>query len=250
MHCILCYTNVSYCTSVIRFVKEEGVRLEEASDKCAKLMKTLLTLLQYASLQSQRTPPNINFPSVPNPDRTSLIENIGAISPNPEARMESLAKAEELRRKKKELNKTKKVGVKAFEEELKAKKKQLHRAVDYRDIDNRREMKIKAMYTEEKYKNGAGKMMVQKRLEGLADGKTDEGRKKSLEMERKKSLEVERKKSLEMERKKSLEMERKKSLEMERKKSLEVERKKSLEAERKISMEMDRLKGQNEVSKY
>lgn len=204
-------------------------------------MKTLFTLLQYASVQSQRTPPNLNFPTVRNPDRATLIENISAISPNPITRMESLAKAEELRRKKKELSKSKKVGIRAFEEALKTKKKQLHRAVDYKDIDNRREMKAKAMYTEEKYKIGTGRNLVQMKLEGGAvGGDKAEERKKSLEMERKRSLEMERRKSMETERRKSMELERKKSLELERKKSLEMERKKSLEPEK--------AKDHNEVS--
>ena len=100
--------------------------------------------------------------------------------------MENIAKAEELRKKKKELSKTKKVGIRAFEEELKKKKKQLHRAVDYKDIDNRREMKAKAMYVEEKYKSGAARNIVQMRLEG-GDGEKAEVRRRSREMEGKKS---------------------------------------------------------------
>lgn len=128
--------------------------MEEATEKCDKMMKTLLTLLQYASLQSQRTPPHLNFPIVAQPDRAALMENIAAISPNPGHRMVSLSKAEELRKKKKELNQKKNVGIKAFEAELKKKKKQLHKAVDIRAIDGRREMKTKAMYAEEKFRQG------------------------------------------------------------------------------------------------
>ena len=165
---------------VPRFVKEESLRLEEATEKCGKLMKTLLTMLQYASLQSQRTPPNLNFPTVRNPDRGAVIENIGAISPNTAARMESIAKAEALRTKKKELSKSKMVGIRAFEEELKAKKKQLLKSGDFGDLENRRQVKTKAQHAEEKYRAGLGRDAVQEKGKGLPGGDRSQLREKEV----------------------------------------------------------------------
>lgn len=157
--------------------------MDEATEKCGKLTNTLLTLLRYASLQSQRTPPNLHFPVVTQPDRATLMDNISAISPNPDLRMVSLSEAEEQRRKKRELRQKRSGGIKAFETELRSRKQQLHRTVDIAEIDRRLEMKIKAMYTEEKMRQT--KYHVQGHVEGESvwRGGEGEGRVKRMSQE-------------------------------------------------------------------
>jgi len=216
-----------------RFVKEEGQRLAEAAEKCDKLTKTLLTLLQYASLQSQRTPPNFNFPVVRNPDRGAVIENIGAISPNTAARMESIFKAEALRSKKKELSKSKKVGIKAFEEELKAKKKELHRPGESRALESHGAANKKVTSAKEKYRASLGRDAVPGKGSGLPGGdrsqlrgkevgegerrniSSESGKRKSFEGEEK-MVEVEQKANIERKKKQiSKNMEKKSDAEQE-----------------------------------
>ena len=78
--------------------------------------------------------------------------------------------AEELRKSKSELNQKKVVGVKAFEAELISNKNKLHKMVDIGCIDGRREMKIKAMYMEEKSAKEKNLSMLNAEEQGLEGG--------------------------------------------------------------------------------
>jgi hypothetical protein len=118
-------------------------------------MKTLLTLLQVASIQSRRTPHIPHYRAAANPDRSQLMENIMAIIPNHTHRLHSLAAAEELWEKKRQLHSENRARIKAFEGVLKVRKEQLHTAVPSKELDVRREMKLRALYMEDKFKHGS-----------------------------------------------------------------------------------------------
>lgn len=127
--------------------------MEEASERCNGLTKALLTMLQFAAVQSHRTPVVPHYDSVQEPDRDALMQNIAAIIPNHSLRMESLSMAEKLREKRKEIHSDSKHKVREFENLLKAQKQQLRKCVSSRDVENRREMKMKALYMEDRYNN-------------------------------------------------------------------------------------------------
>ncbi len=133
-------------------MEEEWPRLEEASERCDSLMKTLLTLLQVASIQSRRTPHVPHYHPNSHPDRAALFGNIEAVVPNHAHRMESLSAAEKVRDKKKTIHSENKIKIREFESMLRNKKEQLHKAAPNTDIDSRREMKLKALFMQEKYK--------------------------------------------------------------------------------------------------
>ena len=146
--------------NLYRFLEEEFPKLEEAFEKCERLNSTLQTLHQYATVQSHRTPLVPHFPPTAAPDdtdRSALMENIAAITPNHTHRMESLGIAEALREKRKQFLTEKPTELKEFEKQLLIRKQQLHKAVSAKEIENRREMKLKALYMEDKYKHGIKK---------------------------------------------------------------------------------------------
>ena len=163
-----------------RFLEEEGPRLDEASEKCSVMMKTLMTLLQVASVQSRRTPHIPYYHTVSDPDRSELMENIMAIIPNHTHRLGSLAAAEEMWEKKQVLHSENKAKIKEFESILKSKKEQLHRTVPSKDLDTRREMKLKALYMEDRFRHGGMKVSVEgKKLPGIlkkAGGSRERGK--------------------------------------------------------------------------
>ena len=90
--------------------------------------------------------------------------------------------AEELGKKKREMKQKKNDGIKTFEAELRSKKKQLHRAVDIEHIDGQREVRIRAMYTEDMLRRGRSFSHGQVKEKGWREDRDGDGRSMSQEM--------------------------------------------------------------------
>ena len=142
-----------YCiyVHIFRFIQDECPRLRGAQDKCHKLLSTLETLKQLASVQSHRTPLVPIFHPAANPDRQALLENIKAVTPNHMHRMESIEMAECVQRKKKELI-CDKEDIRQFETLLRVQKDHLHKMGYATQVQDKQEKKMKALYLEEKTK--------------------------------------------------------------------------------------------------
>ena len=122
-----CTVRISpYCINVHRFLEDEPPRLEEAEGKCQSLSATLETLKQVAAVQLHRTPLVPYFRPVANPDRGALMENIKAVTPNHEHRVESIEMAKCVQHKKKELVQGRE-GIRRFESQLRVQKDHLNR---------------------------------------------------------------------------------------------------------------------------
>ena len=123
--------------------------MEAAREKCQKLKATLETLKQVASVQYHRTPLVPYFPPVPNPDRSTLMENIRAVTPNHLHRLESIEMALCVQNKKKELVMNRE-GMKRFESQLRVQKDHLHKMDSISRLEDKQEKKMIALYMEEK----------------------------------------------------------------------------------------------------
>lgn len=166
-------------------------------ERCRKLLETLGTLKQYATVQSHRSPLVPVFVPNPKPDRQALMENIEAITPNHMHRMECIALSESVHRKKKEFS-SPKLAVRKFENQLKLQRKQLRPTKNLWDIENRREMKRKASFIAEQFereKQISKEVKAQKRL--AEKQRQEEKRELEEKMLREHNDKVKRRKSLE-----------------------------------------------------
>ncbi len=140
-----------YCVLLYRYLQEEGPRVSEAAEVCSKLSQTLKVLMQFATVQSQRTPMVPYFSYVPKTDRSALLENIQAVIPNHAHRMECLQRAEALYKRKKQLHSPLKAKLKEFETQLRVQRDHL-RHIEVLTIEKQQELKLRANFMEEKYK--------------------------------------------------------------------------------------------------
>ncbi|KAK3603670.1 hypothetical protein CHS0354_017390 [Potamilus streckersoni] len=90
-----------------RFLKEEPEKLENCLKRCKRLTGTLFTLKRLASVQEHRPPQTVSLPlkgNIPSEDdKKSLLENIQALIPNHDARLQSLEAADASRQRKKKI---------------------------------------------------------------------------------------------------------------------------------------------------
>ena len=150
--------------------------MEEAEEKCTKLIASLETLNQVAAVQFHRTPLVPYFRPVANPDRDALMENIKAVTPNHAHRVESIEMAQCVQHKKKELV-MKSEGIRHFESQLRVQKDHLHKMEEsVAQLDTRREKKMIALYMEEKAQREAELAKEMKWEQKVAEKKRREER--------------------------------------------------------------------------
>ncbi len=134
-----------------RYIQGEGLRVTEAVDTCTKLEQTLGVLMQFATVQSHRTPLVPYYYSATKPDREALLENIQAVIPNHAHRVECLKRAETIFKKKKALHSPLNAKLKEFEAQLRIQRDHL-RHIEVSTIEKRHQMKLQANFMEERYK--------------------------------------------------------------------------------------------------
>lgn len=135
---------------VHRFVEEEGLRLDDAINKCRALQTTLHNLNQYAVLQIHRTPMIPYFGSEEEPDREALMDNIQSIHPNHPHRAKEIKKAEVIIQRRKEFTSSTKQELKQFEADLRTQRQSLKHVRRFSDIEDHRLMKAKEIFLKEK----------------------------------------------------------------------------------------------------
>lgn len=133
-----------------RFIEEEGLKLDDAIDKCRTLQTTLHNLNQYAVVQTHRTPMIPYFGSEEEPDREALMENIQSIHPNHRHRAKEIKKAEVIIQRRKEFTSSTKQELKQFESDLRTQRQSLKHVRRFSDIEDHRLMKAKEIFLKEK----------------------------------------------------------------------------------------------------
>ena len=128
---------------------------------------------RLSQIQDRRTPSIPYIASTESPDRKALLESISAVFPNHQHRMESLKVAEATNQWKKELHSAKK-RLKKFEDNLHTHKKQLRPTGYVEAIDRQRQMKLKAMYMQERIeKSREAVKHTKKKAKALTRRKSD-----------------------------------------------------------------------------
>jgi hypothetical protein len=133
-----------------RFVEEEGLRLDDAINKCRTLQTTLHNLNQYAIVQIHRTPNIPYFGSEEDPDREALLDNIQSIHPNHPHRAKEIKKAEVIIQRRKEFTSSTKQELKQFEADLRTQRQSLKHVRRFSDIEDHQLMKTKEIFLKEK----------------------------------------------------------------------------------------------------
>ena len=137
-------------TTVHRFIEEEGLKLDNAIDKCQALQTTLHNLNQYAVVQIHRTPMIPYFATEEEPDREALMENIQSIYPNHRHRAKEIKKAEVIIQRRKEFTSSTKQELKQFESDLRTQRQSLKHVRRFSDIESHQLMKAKEVFLKEK----------------------------------------------------------------------------------------------------
>ena len=123
-----------------------------------------MTLKQFSLVQSHRSPlvPDLtSLSSDPVYDRQVLMANIDAVTPDHEHRLTCIHQAESVYRKKLQLS-SPKLAIKRFECQLRLQRSNLRMTNRMSEIDKRREMKLKALYLEERFRARQGGLARQK----------------------------------------------------------------------------------------
>ena len=163
--------------------------------KQKKLQSVLSKLMKYATVQTHRTPLIPYFPSNPDPDRETLIENIKAITPNHTHRVECLELSETIQQKKKELYSPATKRIKSFENQLQIQHGHLHHS-DVATVEDSHLRNIKVLFLEEKKEREKKNEQEFERLMKLDAKKRDQERNQMEELWRQQHIARERAVSL------------------------------------------------------